>query len=92
MFVWWFILEIFLQLLGKELPLRKGSKFLESQKVKPVIKMQLAPNQDSSKEHLPVLWAFTYLWIACTGTLLPRILCTEKDNLGGSWLYDFQTS
>lgn len=51
--------------------------------------MQLASSQDPSKEDLCMLWALGYLWIMCTNIPLPHILCTEKENLGGSCFYDF---
>lgn len=83
-----FIPETLLQLLGKVLPLREWSEFLKPQEAKPSIKMQLASSQDSSKEHLGMLWALGCLWIVCTNILLPHVSCTEKENLGGSCFCD----
>lgn len=83
-----FVPETLLQILGKVLPLRECSKFLKPQEAKPSIKMQLASSQDSPEEHLSMLWALGYLWIVCTNIPLPHVLCTEKENLGGSCFCD----
>lgn len=84
-----FIPETLLRLLGKESPSKEGSRFLKSQEVKPFIQMELASGQDPSKGHLCMLWALAYLWIVCTNIAHPHVLCTEKENLGGSCFYDF---
>jgi len=79
-----FIPETLLQLLGKEVPLKERSKFLKSQEVKHFIERHLASSQDLSKQHLGTLWALGYQWIIFTNIPLPHVLCTEKENLGGS--------